>query len=450
MLSTVRWLTPAFIAVLVLIACGGGGDSGGSGSTTPTVSASRTSLQIDAFAQEYWYPEIINVSATGGSSGVYVDVSSSDPSVVTTGLSITSTTTATISVEPVQNKPVGTYSANVILSLYADPGGTQRLAQYTYPVTLRVHAGLAVNPTSLSLSAAQGAIAQTTLTVTPPAGTSGVLTATTVSATPWMTLTPVGTSAVQVSATTLLSSMPGAANAEIAVKFTRTGATGSGTIIVPVTFTIGPGLLTPMGHAIELKRDTPMAILTWPRNVAVQIGDGSTSNWSASSDASWLVLSTGSGTTPGTLTFTVDPAVIPALPEFVDSTATITIASPGLPSVNFSATLQKRLPYVASLTPSAIVVNSTSTVLVNGRGFTQLASPATYLQTAGLSVANVQVLSDSQLSFETSPSATGTHAIRIGNDAGINTSSAPLTVSSSLGIANNPKPTRKLLYLPGR
>jgi hypothetical protein len=413
--------------ILLLVACGGGG---GGGSSNTNVSADIASLQFRGSAGAYIAAQNINVTLTQASGTVYPSVSSSDPSVAIAGLNITSGTTASITVTPSQNKPSGTYSTTIYLNIYSDPAGTKLVTSLSYPISLTVLRGLAVNPTTIILSALEGGATQTDVAVTAPEGSTGTITASVASgqSTPsWLGLTVLNNNTVHVTASAS-GLIAGSYSTAIDVSFTSTGGTGITVVQVPLSFTVGQGLVTPTGQTLPLNVDSTQTSLSGA--VSVARADGAAATWSASSSAPWLVLSVSSGTTPSNLGYSVDVSKLTNLPQFTDSTAIVTLSSPGISSVNFNVVLQKHLPYVTSVGPYGIDANSTARVVVGGVGFSQLVNPAAALQLSGVSARNVRVVTDKQIVFDTTPASSGTFNIGIANALNISVPTAALVVTA--------------------
>lgn len=418
----------AALSLLVLLsfvaACGGGG-----GDDDVSVRPNVSSLQFSGISGEVIPSQSISVELTNASGTVYALVEVADSSVASASFGITGSTTAQITVTPAA-KPAGTYQTTVSLRVYRNPNGTDLLATFSYPITLTVRAGLTVNPTALSLSALQGQTAQATLTVTMLQGLSGTLTRTR-PLPAWLDMTANG-NVFQVSASST-SLQPGVYTDEIEVGLPLPN--GFTSVRVPVTFTVGVGLMAPPNQTLTLDMNTPLASVTGTVNIAR--ADGNAEVWSASSSERWLVipLASASGTTPGTLTFTIDPQQVALLPQLADSTAWITVTTPTLASVAFPVTLQKRLPYVAAAGPYGLPVGTPARLVVGGAGFGQLNDPMSQLRFTGLDVSSIDVLSDTQLAVNATAAGPGPFTLGVDNAAGISTPAALVAFSAPFAYA---------------
>lgn len=426
-----RLATGASLLLFVLLslsACGGGG--GDDVAVTPNV----TSLQFSGIAGETIASQDIQVTLTNAQGTVYAAVEVADSTVASASFSITGTTTAVITVTPSAFRSPGTYRTTVFLRVYRNPNGTDLLNTFTYPVTLTVLPGLSVNPASVSLGALEGQTTQATVAVSVPQGASGAVQAQLApgqAAAPFLSFTVLGSTGVQIDASAV--SLPaGVYQRELEISVPR--GNGVVSLRVPVTFTVGVGLIAPAPQTIVLEHETPLAALAG--SVNVQRADGAASTWSATSSVPWLVLASGNGTTPGTLGYSVDAAQVPPLPQFADSTATITLTTPGLTPVSFTVTLSKRLPYVVAAGPYGVPANSAVRVIVGGRGFQQLGNSAASLFAPGLAVTSVSALSDDLMELEvTTPAGAGHYTIGITHTSGIQTPSALLAVTTPFAYA---------------
>lgn len=414
----------SLLMLLFLVGCGGGGGGDGA-SVTPNV----TSLQFTGISGESIAAQNIDVTLTNASGTVYAAVETADSTVATATFAITGGTTATITVTPSAFRTPGTYQTTVTLRIYRNPNGTDLISSFSYPVTLMVVPGLSVNPTALSLSALEGGSTQANLAVTLPQGVVGTVGAALAPgqlAAPWLNLAVIGNSTVQVN--TSAASLPaGVYQRDLEISLPR--PTGMVVVRVPLTFTVGVGLVAPANQTLTLGLNSTLASLSG--TVSVARADGAATAWTAASSQPWLVFASAAGTTPGTLTFGVDAVQAAAVPQFADSTATVTISTPGLSPASFTVTLQKRLPYVAFAGPYGLPAGAPVSIVVGGRGFNQISDPVAALQPSGMNILSANVLSDTQMALTVSMAAGGVpFTVGIANAAGISTPSAQLWFST--------------------
>jgi hypothetical protein len=440
----------AAVALLVplsfLAGCGGGGGGGGDGdvSVRPNVS----SLQFSGIAGDVIPSQNISVELTNASGTVYGLVEVADPSVASAGFTITGSTSAIITVTPALSATAGTVQTTVFLRIYRNPNGTDLLASFSYPVTITRQPGMTVNPTSLSVSAVTGGATVGSVTVTLPPGVVGNVFATVPpgQSAPWLSVAMNGNTTAQVTASAV-SLAPGVYQADIELTLPRPSGVLL-TVRVPVTFTVGIGIVAPAPQTLLL--DRAASLLSLNGAVDVRRADNTASAWTASSSAGWLVLGSSSGTTPGTLSYSIDLMQVSSMPQFADTTATVTLSAAGVAPVSFTVTLRKRLPYVVTAMPYGLPVGAPARIIVGGRGFNQLgANPLAALQLSGLNVTAVQVLSDTQLALDATPQSAGPFAIGVSNTSGLSTPQAQLAFSAAgaYAPATVPHPGAKNVYL---
>lgn len=198
---------------------------------------------------------------------------------------------------------------------------------------------------------------------------------------------------------------------------------------VPVSMTVGPGLVAPAGTVHVVGAETALATLVG--TVPVQLAGGPPIAWTASATANgWLRLTTASGTTGASLAYAIDGAGLQGLDNFADHTGTITI-SPALPNVtpvSFTVTLRKRLPEVTSIGPSLGLSGRTQRLVVRGRGFDSVADLSARLRSAGLPVTGVTRVSDTALTLQATPPDSLDRRLSFSNALGFDAAGATLRV----------------------
>jgi hypothetical protein len=421
----------AAVSLLLLLSfvagCGGGG--GGGGDDVVRISSNVNSLQFSGIIGETITPKNIEVTLTNAPGNVYVALEVANINVTSAWLTINSGTTATITVAPSFSLAAGTHQTTVSLRVYRNSNGTDQLASFSFPVTVALQAALSVNPTSLAMGAVEGGLARDALAVTLAPGITGTVSAVLApgqTLAPWLTLTVLNNNTVEVDASAV-GLAPGVYQREIQVGVQRPGGVLS--VRVPLTFTVGVGLIAPADQTLTLNRSTELASLAGSVNVVR--ADGSATGWGATSSEPWLTLTSSSGTTPGTLAFAVEPLAAGVPPPFSDSTATVTITAAGITPVTFKVTLQKRLTYVVSAAPYGMPADAPARIIVGGAGFNQLVGdPQAALDLHGLNVSSIEVLSDTQLALTTAPQAANSYSISVNNASGIYAPNTSVTLAA--------------------
>lgn len=324
---------------------------------------------------------------------------------------------------------VSTTSTDVAVFLYGPYSGwrLQRIGSLTdFTCTIKPQSCvIAATPGSLSMGAAPGGSQQVALNISLPP-MPGVLGARVASVPPvsWLATQVTGSTTVQVTASA--SGMPaGNYDAEVLVTYTpQVGAPITKT--VPLTFSVGTGIIASGSQTRTL--DAVATAQSLSGSITLSGIDGANKAWTAASSASWLVVNTTSGTTPSTLNYSVDATAAAGLANFSEHTAYIDVSAGGAIPARVQVSLDKRLPYLKAVMPYGIPAGSTSRVVVRGVGLSQFASAPTI---GGLTASNVQVQSDSQMSFEVTPEAAGTYNLTVNNAAGVATAAAALKVAAA-------------------
>lgn len=418
------WVKRASFAILMvsLVACGGGGDA-------TSVSSSASALNFQGYVGESIASQSISIKLKEAPGTVYVDYGADNPSIAGVNGYLTGERSGVLEVRPGYFPSVGTYKTRVYLNLYSDPAGLTLLASYAYDITVVVDKGLEVAPGTLSLNAAQGATAKATLALSGLAGASGVSFSATrpqeeVLPPAWLRVVFEGRN-VEVTASAE-GLPPGNYSTQLIIRADR-GTLGTSYVTVPINFTVGPGLLAPARQTLLFNINSTQSSLA--SSVPVTRGDGASLAWSATTTAPWLALSALSGVSPANLGFAVNLEQAKSLTPFADHTATIVLSSPVSVPVEYQVVLQQRVPYVSFAGPYGIPVGTTTRVILGGKGFSQMTAPASSLQFSGLNVGQIQVVSDTQISVNVTPSSAGNYSLSVVNSAGWISTQASLAVA---------------------
>lgn len=272
---------------------------------------------------------------------------------------------------------------------------------------------LTVTPSALSLQAAEGASQQADLSLTLPAVGAGSWRAEVERSgtdTSWLSATVKDGYTVQVNAKAG-DLAPNSRSGAVLVYYTpQSGA--SKMVRIPVTLQVVQGLVGPAAQMVVLDANATAEKLTG--TVSITRGDGVAGPWSAISSEPWLVLSPASGTTPGTLRYTVDLAKSAGLANGADHTAVVTLSAPSVNQASFRVTLRKQLPSLWTAMPYGIPAGVKSHVVVGGSGLSKVSDMSQALKADGLSLSNLRVVSDRQLEFDVTPPAAGSYVLALG------------------------------------
>ena len=205
------------------------------------------------------------------------------------------------------------------------------------------------------------------------------------------------------------------------------------TITVPVVFTVGDGMAVPAPQVVVV--DSSSSASTLAGAIAVRDTRGQALAWTASSNTPWLRLAAGSGGAGTQPEYSIDTALVVALPAFTDVAGSITLTAQSgggatLAPVQASVTLRRELAEVDNVGPLHAVVGQTSDVVVHGRGFLGVgtAFPNSGLLIGGLSPSTFRA-GDNTLRVRPAglqSLTAGDHLVRIQNRLGLTTSTALL------------------------
>lgn len=342
--------------------------------------------------------------------------------------------------------PAGSYDAYLTVSA----GGSQRRIHVTYAVAEAPggRRDLSLDTSSLTLTTTEGADASAHVGVTPPSWNPPLTTSVSygAGATGWLGVTPAGDGYDLRADAGALSQ--GSYKAWLYVKgdgFT-TGRT------VSVTLTVGPGLLRPPDRALTITATSVAADLQG--SVPVEMAGGPVRQWNATTDAVWLTLDAGTGSTGTPLTFRVTPDALQAVENGSTQVATVRVAAEpsSITPVQFEVTLGKRLPEVRSVGPGVILAGQAHRVLARGVGFDGLADLASGVTVEGLTGVGVTRVSDLELALDVPAASAGVYTIRASNALGSPTASAALHVVDAPALAyarvQSSGRKRQLIYDP--
>lgn len=434
----VRRLLASWVSACLLLVAGcGGGGGGGGGDGGFRVVLNRSSVQFSFERGQSPMPVGMRATWTGQPPnsvyiGAVVEGQGIDPAIPVT----LTNTHADITLRPRADLPVGQYTGRVLAFVCADPACTQPVGGTPIPIayTVTVAQGLELTPASVALSAVENTVAPAqSLALTMPSASTTEPVVTTQyaagSATGWLS---VSRTATGYNLTGTAAALPqGVYTASV----TFTPAAPHSSVTVPVTFTVGHGLVAPATALHTANAESSAASLTG--TAPVNLAAGPALGWTATSNAAWLQLTTASGTTGGSLAYTIDPAGLQGLANFADHTAEVTITSSlaHVTPVTFAVTVRKRLPEVTGLGPYLLVSGRTSRVVVRGRGFSAVANVAGRLQASGLAVSNVTRISDTELTLDAAPAAATDARLSFSNALGIDGGGSTLRVVAPQAFA---------------
>jgi uncharacterized protein (TIGR03437 family) len=398
---------------LAIAATTGGNAVANSPVTIPvTLTITAGSLTLSGTQANFTYtigapspqPQTVTVGSSTSQSLVYTAAASSNAqspwlSVSPTSGNTASNSTLTISVDGSKLTTPGTYNGSITVT---SPGAGNSPA--TIGVQVVVTAGSISAPsTTLSFTQAQGGSAPQAQTIAVTSSPSGlpftVAASTTVSGQTWLSATPAsGTAPGNVSVSVNSGSLsPGQYTGSVVI--TSTGATGSPITVPVVLNVVAPATITPQPSSLTFNYTTGLPA---PAAQTINLNTATSAPFTVtvSNTATWLTVVPTSGTAPGSLSVSVNPASLAA----GNYTGTITIASPNLVNpVTVQVTLNVTTvpkPVVNSVTNAgsyaagAVAPGENIVIFGTGIGPTSIVTNTVTNNAFGTTAGNTRVLFD--------------------------------------------------------
>lgn len=328
--------------------------------------------------------------------------------------------------------PAGTYTANLSLR---GSGGSRSTVPLTYTVTAPPggQQPLKVNPSSVTLTTTEGvSSAPQVVEVTEASWRPGLVTPgihyQQGLAQDWLEITPVaGGYRLVASAANLTkgaySAIVGFPSNPLPQGIQEPLASSEQ---VPVTMTVGNGLITPPEVLHGVDSETTTSALSG--TVDIDLVAGAPVNWVANTDVTWLTVTPG-GVTGSALTYSIDPVWLGTAANFADHGALVFITAPGtvVSQISFPLRVQRRLAEVTGVGAHIQLAEAQTTLVVKGRGFAAIADPAARFAATGATPTSVQRVSDTKLLASFDSLSVGSHVVSVGNPLGIATSTRSVT-----------------------
>ena len=309
--------------------------------------------------------------------------------------------------------------ANYIGRVRITSGTSVASVEVNYSVTAGVaYRALSVTPGGFTLSSTEGVTnGPVSLTVTSPSwdpqyGLS-ILTPT-----PWLALGPGvnNTHSLVVDATDLTA---GSYTSTLLL----TGTWPATDIMVPIALTVGPGLKRPADVVKVFDSETSAGAFTG--TTLVELNEGPPAGWTATSDASWLEITDGAGTTGQALSYEIDLDGFIAFDtgrEYVGH-ITITPQRATMTPVTYAVRVTNNLARIKAVAPYLQPAGRPVRVILRGSGFDAVTNLQSRLRVDNDSGAIVSVdrVNDTELVLHLSPLSAGGHPVTINNALGIMT-----------------------------
>ena len=207
----------------------------------------------------------------------------------------------------------------------------------------------------------------------------------------------------------------------------------SNVVQVPITFTVGPGLITPADITAVIDANTTLASPVLRGSVPITLAGGPAVQWSATSSDPWVVLTRSSGTTGTSLQYEINTDALDLDDSYVqrDFPTTINItATPFLAPVSFQIKVQQRLAHINGIAPYYQVSGSPSRHIIRGTGFIANRDWSQNLRVMGVPAGNGHVtrVNDTELIVDLDASPSSGIVLDAINDLGTTPGWDPIVV----------------------
>lgn len=374
----------------------------------------------------------LEVAADGSNPSDWLTVS--NPGGTSTSASVTVQAQAAL-------RSAGNYSAYLVLKDGTGKEVTRTRATYTVGAgfTLSSAPSLTVTEASSAAALISGFDIRSTFNATHGAAVGWTLT----SDQPWVTCTPAsGTFAANTPVTVVLdpaalwamTSGQHTANLTLAVPSAPNLST---TVPVTLSLSLNPALALQGGASFTLTPATTEASLAGQLQVATNLGTAfdRAISWTATSDASWLKLTTASGTTgsASAVAFKVDGAALANLESPATAHVTIVPGTAGVASATTAIPLTLTFPRFTVVSPYVGWTGRPNAVVLRGSGFTT--SGAFQVQVGGVPV-TPQIIDDTEARLTVPAFASAQRApVRVANALGADLGGPELVVMDAPAYA---------------
>jgi hypothetical protein len=234
------------------------------------------------------------------------------------------------------------------------------------------------------------------------------------------------------------------------------GSPPSTPVTIPVSLTVGEGLVRPADIALTIDAATEPASPLLRGSVPIELSGGPAAAWTARSNFDLVRLTRNAGETGTSLDYEIDLDRLADIPSFSgDGVATVTITpdSPVLTPVSFDVRLTKRVAQIERLAPYYQLAGQSARIVVRGQGFVATRDWSTHflISTPGATVTRVN---DTELLIDLPPPIHGGVVFEATNALGLATAAWTLPVLQPTSYSDAQIPTgfaiRSLEYDVGR
>jgi hypothetical protein len=366
----------------VLTACGGGGgDSGGGGGggggggSAQTLQLSTTQITLSGGSTGN-SPGLVSVSGTvtGSPSVVYAIITATSNGISSVSTPAVNGASATSVIQPKVSFTLapGVYNDTITVRACRDAACNSEYAGSPATISVTYTVGLVITPATVTATVVEGGtLPGQNLALTHYLGNGNYTSSVTYgSGNGWLTVPTSGTLPAASVSATFGALSPGTYNATLRFVGTATGAANE-TRDIPVTYIVRP--LLQVGAVSNFSVTGAAGDLAQTKSVAVTTNDAVRStNWTASTSASWLSVTSASGNTAAgsNLTLALVPAEVAKLRNG-HHTATVIVdpADSGASNVSVPVTLDLDQAQVAVVSPYVAAENQSAEVFLRGEHF---------------------------------------------------------------------------------
>lgn len=437
------WRLGAVLSTLLLVSCGGGG--GGSDASV-SVSSDRSSLEFVGIGTIPPASQTIRFTLRDGSGTYYGDVVPDRPAEFSASFTVTSSTTAEVTLAPIVSAAPGSRSGSVMFRLCSDANCNRVAWSKSVPYTMTV---FGIDTSAISVTGFEGGAPAVRAIAVTPADSNGLLAVSTgmTSGSGWLSAARGSGGSIDVT-TTGNGLIAGSYQGYVALAIA--GMAGGPVLTIPVSYTVGIGIVAPAVAAVDVTVDATPTTLA--RQAPIVFNGGQSPAWTASSDQPWLLLTQASGTGPGPLGYTVDTSKLSAIENWQSASAQVTVKATGMTDMRFAITINKQWPELRAASASTVIAGRASQVRVFGRGLSQLPNAGRILVNGV--PASGTLISDDQALVDLPALAAGRFALTVANAAAVPTTGAVVTAAplGALAYATsaNAGDKRSALFDPSR
>ncbi|MEJ2455836.1 MAG: hypothetical protein P8103_17000 [Candidatus Thiodiazotropha sp.] len=313
----------------------------------------------------------------------------------------------------------GTYDASIVFSAGA--------LSLTVPVTYTVSSSIAASPSTLSFNVVEGSVPASKNIDISGLDTSWSASVRYANTSGWLSISPTSGTGMPATLSVSPSALTaGTYSAEVVITYNVGSMTGE--VPIPVTYVVDPIRLdAPANTSFNI--DLGSSASEAQQTVNISTNAVQNLNWTATSSASWLTISPGSGNTSSQnqLTLSLDLGELRTLASGTyNSTVTVSTTYPGVPDVDIAVQLILDTASIDFVTPYVLYANQPRQITIKGSGLMQAAGLS--MEIGAATIPNFTVVDDTELNIEIPALPAGEYSFHLVDDLGIAPTSGRLLV----------------------